>query len=299
MRGWWDLGIVGRLQRLIEDRAADLVHTHLLRGDLFGRLAARRAGVPFVSTIHSTDPYRSKWYLGPLNWLERRSLKRSSKVICISEGVRNYTCQVTGLDPDLCEVVPNGIEMPEGNSLEDEKADRPFTMGAIGGLTGQKGHQILVEAMRFLGDESRCLVAGRGPLRRQLEKQARMLGVADRVRFVGWVKDIGDFLTALDLFVVPSLVEGQSLAALEAMAAGLPVVASRVGGLPEVVEEGVTGLLVPPGHPLELKDAIRDLRDDPDRRHRMGEAGRKRVGERFTAAKMAELYLEVYQGILE
>ena len=302
MHGWLDVMITERLAETFKQHQPDLVHTHLLRADLFGRSVALQSGIPFVTTVHSTDPYRSKWYLWPLNRLERRTLKRCKRVICISKAVQEYTCRTTGLDPNLCKIIPSGIDPEENQNVsatQPEQKDRPFTVGAIGDLTRQKGHRILVEAVRYLKDDSRCLIAGQGPLRRKLGKLAGSLDIGNRVKFLGWVDDIKAFLAGLDVFVAPSLIEGQSLAVLEAMAAGLPVVASRVGGLPEVVQDGVTGLLAAPGNPLELQEAIKVLRDDPSRRRDMGQAGRERVQEHFTSARMAEGYLQVYEKVLK
>ncbi|HEY6057371.1 MAG TPA: glycosyltransferase family 4 protein, partial [Candidatus Limnocylindrales bacterium] len=177
-------------------------------------------------------------------------------------------------------------------------ASRCRTVVTVGRLTEQKGYPVLLEAVRDLPDVV-LLVAGDGPLRRELEQLAVGLGVADRVRFLGHVDDVAGLLDRGDLFALTSLNEGLPLVVVEAMVAGLPVVASRVGGTPEAVVDGETGLLVDPGDVLATRAAIRRLLDDPDLARRMGRRGQEVARERFSPAALVEGVLRVYEDALD
>ncbi len=165
-------------------------------------------------------------------------------------------------------------------------------------LDKQKDHASLLEAARLVPDAVFVLV-GDGPLREELEDRATRLGVEERVLFLGWREDIPEVLACADLFVLPSLYEGLPLALLEAMAAGLPIVATAIGGTSEAVVDGVTGLLVPPGEPRSLAAAIRRALDDEGLARRLGAASRERVRREFSAAAMARRTVSIYEECLD
>ena len=173
----------------------------------------------------------------------------------------------------------------------------------LGRLTPKKGHTDLLEALSTLAgdprwDALRLLIVGTGALGPELEREADALGLAERVIFTGFQRDVLPFLQAADIFVLPSIQEGLSLSALEAMALGKPVVACRVGGTPEVVVDGQTGVLVSPGRPEELAGALEGLLEDPDRARAMGAAGRRRVRDAFDFEQMVSKIEEVYRRVI-
>jgi glycosyltransferase involved in cell wall biosynthesis len=174
-------------------------------------------------------------------------------------------------------------------------------LGLVARLHRQKGLGDLLAAVAWVRErvpDVRLLLIGEGELRDELEAQARALGLSGAVIFAGIRTDVAEIVAALDIFVLPSLWEGTSNAVLEAMAAGLPIVATAVGGTPEVVVDGVTGLLVPPRDPSALAGALVTLLQDADLRHRMGRAGRERVKQYFSLERMVRRTEALYEELL-
>lgn len=177
-----------------------------------------------------------------------------------------------------------------------ERAGRPVVL-TVARLDEQKGHRYLLEAAAQV-PEAQFVLAGDGPLRASLEAQTRSLGVEERVKFLGYRSDIADLLADCDVFVLPSLYEGLPLSILEAMSAGKPVIATQIGGTDEVVIAGETGLLVPPANPTALAAAIRSVLTDRSLAQRLASAGRARVEQEFSAARMIQQVIDVYDGLL-
>jgi len=200
-----------------------------------------------------------------------------------------------GLLPGSVRAVHNGIvpavpaarAMPGGGRV----------IGTLGRLVPQKGHDVLVEALTELPD-ARAVIVGEGPSRAELEQLARRLGVDDRLELPGWSDDAPGYLPTFDVFVLPSRDEGLPLAMLEAMLAGVPVVASDVGSIREAIEHDRSGMLVPAGDPHALAVAVRLLLDDAELRARLAEAARTTVSSSFTAQVMASRYEQIYDEVL-
>ena len=268
----------------------------------YGLLAAALARVPAViASEHS---------LGPPS-VPRRSVYVQQ---LISAGVHRYVAVSEALAQRLRQVyrLPPGKVRVVHNGLLADRFDRPPEPGLRSWLAGQparpvvlttarldeaKGHRFLLEAARLV-PEATFVLAGAGPERDALEAQARALGVAERVTFLGYRSDIPALLASADVFVLPSLAESFGLSVLEAMAANKPVVATSVGGLPEVVEHDVTGLLVPPADPLALAGAIRAVLADPARARRLAAAGHARVRQDFAAHHMVDRITGLYDEVL-
>jgi glycosyltransferase involved in cell wall biosynthesis len=293
------------LYRRLRQEPVDLVHTHLIHADLYGLLASRLAGIRrVVSTRHNDDAFRRRadvravTRLAGLGW---------SRVIALSRYLADFIRHVEGVDPGLIRTVPYGMEPPEptsdGYRVREElglSCEVPLVV-SVGRLVKQKGHSHLLRAWPAIAramPHARLLVVGEGPWRARLAAEAKALGVSDHVVFAGWRFDVPAILAAADLYVQPSLWEGFGLAILEAMAAGTCVVASRVSTIPEVVLDDQTGSLVPPGDCAGLAEAILRLLADPKRRYQMGEAGRRRVMEAFSAERMARATEAVYEEVL-
>jgi len=186
----------------------------------------------------------------------------------------------SGIDPERF------VRCADGSASAEHEA----VVGIIAALEERKGHRYLLEAAAMLkrhGHRIKYLVAGEGPVRRQLEDRVKALNLGDEVRFCGFVSDAPAFLSEIDIFILPSLYEGLGVAVLEAMAAGKPVIASRVGGLPELVADGETGLLVAPKNVEGLADAIARLADDKSLAREMGRKGAARARASFSLEKMA------------
>lgn len=270
------------LMRAVRGHRADLVHTHLVHADVFGALAA--GGAPVVSTKHNDDPFRS----GPFRYAERLLTRRAARVICITEALATFNRERVGLPAEKLSVVHYGLDAPPAAWAPDElELPEGKIVVAVSRLVPQKGVDVAVEAMA--GIDATLVVLGEGPEREALAEQARALGT--RLLLPGRVGDVASVLRRTDVLVHPARWEGFGLALLEAMLARLPVVASRVSSIPEIVADGKTGVLVPPDDPAALAAALeRVLREPGD----LGAAGHERARAEFSVATMAGRTLEVY-----
>ena len=294
--GKLDPAMLLRLVAWLRRERVQIIHTHLSTASLLGSLAARIAGIPAVATVHGLNTRTC------FNW--------AHAIIAVSNAVKQHLV-AQGMAPDRITVVHNGVDLrvasrpDEGPSVR-EKWGLPAGARAlitVGRLTPTKGHRDLLEAVSQLVRDPRwrdlrLLVVGTGELLPHLKREAQRRRLAERVIFVGFQRDVLPFLQAAQVFVLPSIQEGLSLSALEAMALGKPVVACRVGGTPEVVVDGRTGLLVSPGRPEELAAALEALLADPDRARAMGEAGRQRVRQAFDFEQMVSKIEAVYRRLI-
>jgi glycosyltransferase involved in cell wall biosynthesis len=216
--------------------------------------------------------------------------------VAVSEDVAARCEPLLELPPGSISVIPNGI--PDPGTIADRSQLDGTVIGAVGRLSPEKGFATLVEAMRWV-DGRRLVLIGDGPERARLHAMAEELGVADRVTFAGWVDWPWVARWAFDLLVVPSLSESFGLVVAEGMLAQTPIVATRVGGIPELVVEGETGTLVPPNDPRALADAINKLLGDPMLREAMGQRGREVALERLTASSMARAFTDLYSSMFQ
>jgi glycosyltransferase involved in cell wall biosynthesis len=271
--------------------------------DIIGWLAARRAGIPVVSTSHGWTAATWKVWLNEA--LDRFMLRRFDAIVCVSEAqaVRVRRC---GVEPDKIAVIRNAVnktafvEPDPGQraTLENWFSPRPtWIVGAAGRLSPEKGFAQLVETaavvVRKLPNTGFVLF-GDGPQRQALQRAIARHGLEGRFIFAGFRSDIAAFLPNCDVVALPSFTEGMPVVVLEAMAAGVPVVATAVGGTPEVVVEGVTGHLVAAGDPAQMAQRLVDLLPDKQGRICMGSEGRQRAKEHFTFGAQCEAYLELF-----
>ena len=294
----------------MRDEAVDVVHTHLFVDGFYGRLAAVLAGVPvrLVTQQNAYDDPRHRlprWQI----WVNRLLAPFTTYFVAVSEAARAYLQTVEWVPPTKVQVIPNAIDVPPPPSpaavqaLRRDWAAHPTAplVGTVARLEPQKGLDVLLAALprvREAVPDDDTTHVGQGALRDALAAQARALGVADVVIFAGPREDVWTVLAALDVFVLPSRFEGLSLALLEAMAAGKPVVATAVSGSIEVVEDGVTGVLVPPNDPEALARGLIHVLGSPDVARRLGEAGRRRVAQRYTLPTVARAYEALYERLL-
>jgi len=297
IRGRFDPGCVVRIARLLADARPDLLVTHLFKADLYGALAATVAGVPLVSHKHNEDQFLCHPVHGALG---RAAHAHAARAITVSDAVRRFYVEQAGFPADRLVTIHHGINEPRARpvgAVHDDPPPHEITLGTVARLAPQKGLPVLLQAVRALIDRGHrvdLVVAGSGEDEAALRREAHDLGILDRVRFAGQVDDVAALIRTFDLFVLPSRWEGFGLVLLEAMAESRPIVATRVGGIPEVVADGETGLLVPPDDPAALTEAIAALIRDPARRRALGRAGHARFHRRFTAERMAEETAAVY-----
>jgi glycosyltransferase involved in cell wall biosynthesis len=287
-----------RLAGYLARRRPTILHTHLVHADVYGQLAGVVSGVPIrFSTKHGFNEFRENpgFALG-----DRAIASLAHAHIAISRGLARYLEDVEGFDGASFEVVHYGIE-PDGEP--GPYVGREPRLLCVGRLIPIKGHIVLLRAFaeaRAAIPELRLDIAGRGPLEPALRALAKELGVDDAVRFLGYVAPVQQAIEESALVVVPSMGEGFGMVALEAMERARPVIAAEIGGLGELVEEGVTGFLVPPGEAEPLAAAIAALAADPALRARMGSAGRRRAVDRFLQERCTDrteiLYRELLAG---
>ncbi|HHV79231.1 MAG TPA: glycosyltransferase [Firmicutes bacterium] len=282
-----------RMVGIIRAERPDLVHTH---ASLSARLAARMSGVPVVFTKHTPDPIG-----GSTGSKLRAGLQRalSDGVIAVSEYVASLLKQ-QGYPEDRIEVIYNGVDPSEFKLAS--RTSQPPKIGNVGRLTPEKGQEYLVRAAAVVVKQypqCKFFIAGAGPEETRLRRLISQLELEDSVELTGYVSDISSFLQGLNIFAFPSIEEGLGIALIEAMVSGLPVVATRVGGIPEVVQHGVTGKLVEPADPLSLAAAILELISNPGEAATYAGNGRDWAIRSFHAADMASKTVRFYQQILE
>jgi len=300
-----DLRKLGRLAGWLREDRPDVLHTHLYHADLVGRIAAVMGGVRhLVHTVHTAEARFRPWQFA----FARLAAKSCDRIIAVSESTREFHAGKTGLPITAYEVILNGVD---ADSFARDAAKRrelrrqwsvgqdEFLFAYVGRLAEEKGVETLIDAMAVLGSRSgpvNLVMAGDGPGREGVEK---FLGreAGSRTRWLGFVDDVRGVLSASDCLVMPSRWEGFGLAAAEAMAASLPVVASNVPGLRDVVADGETGILVPHEDPTSLADAMQRLSEDRQLSEAMGSAGRARVAEKFSISRAVEEHQRLYQSI--
>lgn len=299
--GRFDLKAIRDLRHYIREAAVDVVHSHGYKSDTYAFIASVRLPVWRVATCHNwiEDTPLLKVYAA----MDRWCLRFFHRVVAVSQSVRVKLLK-SGIAANRIETIPNGIDFKsfgKGEARERVRGElgigrSAIVVGTVGRLSREKGQEILLEAACTLKErhpETIYLVVGEGPDRARLEEKF----ASDRIRFTGYCRDVATLLEAMDIFVLPSLTEGLPLALLEAMASHLPVVATRVGEVPSVIQEGVSGLIVDPGAAAGLVAAIRRLVGDPCLRKKMGEEGRLSVERHYGCEAMGKAYKALYEGL--
>ena len=291
------------LEARIRNRAPDVVHVHS-GAWLKAATAARRSGVPVVvHTAHGLldrePPY------GP--WMKRRAARLTDQVTVVSQPLRDYFVQRVGLDPSQVEVIANGVDTelfaPGRPDLDLRRSwgfdTHHLVIGIVARFAPVKNHRLLVDAFSMLSSrvsEARLVLVGDGALRADLEAQVKAAGVEDKVHFAGALSGLERVYRAFDVFVLSSVAEGTSLSILEAMATGLCVVATAVGGNVDLLSDD-HGALTPTGEARGLALTLERVLRDADLRQRLGQRARMRVAEMYSEEAMVERYLSMFQGI--
>ncbi len=293
----WPPAVRG-LARVLRETRPEVLQLHDPHAVGSGAFAARLAGgVPTIATRRVDFPLR-----GPLSRWKYRSCGR---VIAVSRAIASVL-EADGFPSERVSLVYEGVPdrpaAPGGREalLAIGIPARAPVVGNVAALTGHKDHATLLEAAPIVlrrRPDARFVIVGEGPLRRELEARAREGGLEGRVVFAGFRSDVDRLLPAFDVFCLSSHLEGLGTSLLDAMAFGVPVVATAAGGIPEAVEHGATGLVVPVRSPVALAQALLEVLEDPERRRRLGAAGRQRFLQRFTADRMVEETLRVYEGM--
>jgi glycosyltransferase involved in cell wall biosynthesis len=302
-------GAYGRVRDAIAAAAPDVVHTQLEFAAVLGIPVARRLGLPTVATLHTLDepPPRSRLALHfrVMAW----ALRRARRVIAVSEITRRHYLDRARLRPERVVTIYNGIDPCAFQAAPEERAAARRELGfdpsapvlvTVAVQREPKGIQHMLAALPGVAaayPAVRYLLVGDGPHRRALEDLAGRLGIAHRVLFAGAREDVARMLAAADLFVLPSLTEALPTVVAEAMAAGLPIVATTAGGIPEMVGHGEAALLVTPADPLALEEAVCRLLANPRQAAAMGRAGRRAVAVRFDIRAQAKALADDYRAL--
>jgi glycosyltransferase involved in cell wall biosynthesis len=308
-----DLGFIRRLAKRIRAADVDIVNTHSFDGNFYGARAALQAGKKtIVNTVHTfesvamVDIYKSRIIRRLVCRQNLRLLKSASRLIAVCKPLEENLVR-EGIDREKIRVVPNGLDLPQflRSAPDKDSARRELglkdgerAVGILGRVARVKNIDIFLKAAKNVLDRDpkvQFIIIGDGPLRGKMEALASKLGIQGNVRFAGWRAETEKILAALDLFVLCSQTETTSYALLEAMAMAKPTVATAVGGNTEVVKDGKTGLLVPPGDVDATANAMFDLISDKERSRQFGSAGKERVEREFSAAAMVTRTLEVYR----
>jgi glycosyltransferase involved in cell wall biosynthesis len=325
---WPDAKALRLLVRLMRKERPHLVHTHTSKAGILGRIAARRAGVPVV--VHTPHGHVFHSYGGRLKTqlfvrLERACAPLADRLIALTEAERREHLELGVGRPGQWATVHSGVDFAPfqachglRDAVREELGLPPdaVVLGTVGRLVPVKGQSFLIDAFARLVPQYprlQLLLIGDGPLREELASRARSLNLsihqdngtlplpvprAATVHLLGLRQDVPRLLSAMDLFVLPSLNEGMGRVLVEAMAMELPCIASRVSGIPDVVDDGRTGLLVPPRDPEALASATRRLLERPDLAREMGRRGRERVVPEFGVGRMIEKLENLYRELL-
>lgn len=304
----FDLGLSRRIARLIKSEKVDILHTHNQRPQFYGALAAWLARVPaYIHTRHSkNEPDNYKNMV-----LSRFAGRFADKVVCVSDEVYRYESEKLRAPACKLTVVKNGIDT--NRFIKDPATGAAIkgllgigagtkVVGTVGRLAKVKNQAMLIDAFAQLQKsvpDSRLVIVGGGPLEQELKMRAGQSGAGGSIIFLGERKDIPALLGMLDVFVLSSLSEGSPVVLLEAMACGLPVVATRVGGIPELIKDEVSGLLVPSQDLAAMSAALSRLLTDEPLRGRISEANRKRAVEEFDVKRMCREYVGLYETQLQ
>ena len=307
MRGVFAPVRLGRLAGLLRDCHPDLVHTHGFRADLAGRPAARLAAVPnLVHTVHEAEGRFRPWQFAYARFLSGYC----DRIICVSPSVQEYHCGRSGLPASMYSVIPSGIDVdafaPDGDARRRLRKqwgvdDSQPVVAYVGRLDRQGGIETLLSAFSHLaarGHAMDIVIAGAGSGRRIIENFIRHGEGGSRCRLLGFVDDVRAVLSAVDIFTTASNSEGHPLSPTEAMAAGLPVVATKAPGLRDIVIDGVTGLLAAPRDVFGLAERIERLGDDLELRKQLGRYGRRRVIAQYPVSTMIQAIETLYTDVV-
>jgi glycosyltransferase involved in cell wall biosynthesis len=302
----YDTFFLGRIARVVREERPDILHTHLPRADFAGAFVRFfHPGLVWVCSVHAiySNDWSGRWSLPLFNLLWRRS----DVMLCISHAVRDWLVS-RGVPPGKARVIHYGIEPEKFSKSAVNRRDQwglndNVVIGSIGRLEPGKGHDLLIQAMPELCKpvpSARLLIAGHDPwgYGASLSRLIDRLGLEEKVRLLGFQADVVSFLNTLDIFAFASSSEGFGQVLVEAMAAGKPVVASKISPLTEIVVDEKTGLLVEEGNVIAFANSLFRLLSHPEERESMGRLGQQRVKKEFTAQKMSQETLSLYEEVL-
>ena len=301
MKGELDVMFMSRLIRIISADQPDIVHVHSRRGaDLWGAAAAWRMRIPAIVTRRVDNPEN------PI--IARLKYRFYRRIVTISDEIRRVL-NAEGIPSEKIEVIPSAVDTQRFNPKCDREWFRAKfglkpnhrTIGMLAQFIPRKGHRFLISAAPAILShcpEAKILLFGKGPLQNSIRQQCSRLQLGDKVLFAGFRDDLERILPCLNVVVHPATLEGLGVSLLQAAAAGVPIVATRVGGIPEIVENGINGYLFEEGDIQALANRVINLLEDPIKSKRFGSYGRKKVESQFSIDTMVKSYLSIYRQVL-
>lgn len=306
IKGMFDFEWVLKACRLVRREGVALIHAHEFTGNTYGALVARLVGIPFVATVHGKNYY---WEQNKRR-LAYRAVSCIATMVAVSEDLKRFITESVGVPAKRVKVIYNGQEVLPSIGLEEKRRlraeldleDNGQVVGVVGSLYPVKGHQYLLAAapeVLKIYPRTIFLIVGTGELESSLKEEVHCRGLEKQVRFLGFREDVSALLSLMDVFVLPSLSEGLSVALLEAMAAGKPVVATNVGGNPELIVNNETGFLISSRDVHSLTAKLLLFLADKPYAIKLGENGRKRVQRHFSLQAMVNNYQDLYESYLQ
>jgi glycosyltransferase involved in cell wall biosynthesis len=305
------LSAILKLSAYLKKEKVDILHVHLFDPSIVGLLAAVKAGTKYrVMTRHYSDYHtriNKKWHVR----LDRMCNRLSHKIIGVSEHTSDHVVEIEGVPREKVVTIYNGIDFDRVNPSQDDfkarirreiEAEGKFLILTTGRLHPEKGYPFLFEAAAKLKKQVRpfvWLIAGKGQFEGEFRNQVTNLGCDDVIKFIGFRKDIPDLMSTADVFVLPSVAEAFGVVFAEAIYLGTPIVATNIGGIPEVVTDGVDGILIPPAASGAIADALTDLIDHPEKLKALSGTGKQKVIEKFEFEEMTRKYEAVYDDLIK
>jgi len=297
MKGEWDIIAILRIRQLLRRIQPDILHLHTSHAHALGLLAGRLAKVKRILVTRRMDCSIRE----PLSRIKYNTV---DKIAAISKSVRQALI-TSGVKESKVTVIYSAVEYPPPPPKTDLRQQLALTkqhrvLGTVANLVKVKGHKYLVEAMLKVKQkfpETKLLLVGEGPLRGKLERLTKAFDLQNEIIFLGFRRDIPEILATLDIFVSVSVKEGLGVSLLEASSYGVPIVAGNVGGIPEIVQDGVTGFLVPPRDSEALAEKIIHVLDHPQEARKMGENAREKIKNHFSVQDMTRSYTRLYQSM--
>jgi len=304
-KGRFDYSFLSKLVILIKSNKINILHSHGYKSNFYGFLASKICNIPIISTCHNwiAKDLRTRFYYK----IDKFLLPRFDKIIAVSDEIKQELLRI-GTNPEKVCLIHNGINTKSfSNILSNIKADfnlnpDSLIIGSVARFTEEKGlENILYVAKKILKENKNIyfMLVGDGPLKNSLIQKSKELQIYDHMIFTGQRSDMPEVYNTFDIFVLPSLKEGLPMVILEAMASKKPIVASSVGAIPDVIEDGKSGLLVPPGNINSLYQALKQLINNPSLRNYLGENAFERVKNNFSTEKMCDEYIKIYNEVLE
>ncbi len=300
----YDIRAIKQIVDAIRMHRIQLLCSHHYKSTIFGRIAAFLTGIPIIAYSRGFTGENQK--VAFYEWLERRFMNRTDGIICVSKGQKRKIRELGVRKPPQW-VIYNAIENISDTPLNNKQNPGHENNGKLiittaGRLSPEKGHEYLLKAISILKESYsniEFLICGDGALMEKLTTMAESLNIRDQCKFLGFCRDMDAIYSKTDIFVLSSLSEGLPNVILEAYMHEIPVVATNVGGVPEIIDNGFNGILVPPGDPVKLADALAQLIQDKTLREKMGRHGKEKVASCFTFKRQLDDTVKVYEEVLK